>query len=124
MITLYFKSFTRQVKYLSGIFGDNNQRITWDKTRRLVDALIKKECLANYTWLGKTNVKQAKKSAFRSLTRHQVIVAALQNSNDKYTNDDFKEDMVKHVLKYAYLKAENSSTSGPESDISKSVAKN
>lgn len=102
---------------MSVIFGEKNQRITWDKTRRLVDALIWKECLANYTWLGKSHMKGVKKLPFRSLEQiHQVLVATLKKINATYTSDDFKDDMVKHVLKYAYLNAGKNSNPTP-SDI-------
>lgn len=97
---------------MSVIFGDKKQRITWEKTRRLVDALIKKECLANFTWIGKSHLKGVKKIPFRSLKQIQrVLVATLNLMDSTYTNDDFKDDMVKHVLKYAYLNTEEKANS-------------
>lgn len=78
-----------------------------------------KECLANYTWLGKSHVKGAKKEAFRSLKKiHSLLVQTLKKINEAYTDDDFKDDMVKHVLKYAYLNGEKKADSTP-SDNSK-----
>lgn len=83
-----------------------------------------KECLANYTWLGKTHIKGTKKLPFRSLEQiHRVLVAALQKLNATYTSDDFKDDMVKHVLKYAYLNTEKMANS-TSSDISNAVLNN
>lgn len=58
--------------------------------------------------MGKTKEKGAKKMSFRLLkTIQQVLIVVLKKINDAYTNDDFKEDMVKHVLKYAYMRTEN-----------------
>lgn len=50
--------------------------------------------------------KKGQKTPFSKLTQIQtVLVSTLKQMNKTYTDDDFKDDMAKHIMKYAYLNA-------------------
>lgn len=74
-------------------------------TKRVLLALIDQECLANFTWTGKSKNKGEKKQIFKKLTSiHKVIIAVLEKLDASYNSTVFKNDMVNHVMKYAYMK--------------------
>lgn len=72
--------------------------------KRVTLALISEECLAQFTWTGKAGKKGIKKNKFNCLKLiHAIIVAALSKLDSSYNLETFKNDMVNHVIKYAYL---------------------
>lgn len=73
--------------------------------KKILWALVSKDCLRHFTWSGKSGIKGGRKAVFKQLKNlHDVIIAALKKLDENYNSETFKNDMVKHVLKYAYLK--------------------
>lgn len=88
---------------MSVIYGTSKQRADWKMSRRILEALMDKYCLSEYTWTGKTDNKDVKKVPFKNLENvHNVVIAAIKKFDSTYDKKFFKSDMVKHVIKYAH----------------------
>lgn len=71
--------------------------------KKLVNQIIDDELLSLCTWTGKTNVKNVRKLELRKYNLlmnllYETVLAA----DSRYTYKQFKTDMVKKVIKYAY----------------------
>lgn len=98
-------TFDEILNYLSVIYGTKKRRVTWGMTKKVLLALISDKCLANFTWTGKSATKDIKKMPFKKMNSiHRVVVMALKKIDSSYDNNIFHDDVVKHILKYAYLK--------------------
>lgn len=74
-------------------------------TKRVLLTLIDQECLANFTWTGKTKIKGERKESFKKLTNiHKVIITVLSKLDASFNSTVFNDDIVNHVMKYAYSK--------------------
>lgn len=85
------------------IFGKEEQRATHTHLKAIVHTLITKECLAHFTWTGRTKTGE-KKRAFKNLQYiRRILIVAIKNFDAMYGDKEFHKQMVDHVLKYAYL---------------------
>lgn len=76
-------------------------------TKRVLLTLIDEKCLANFTWTGKTKNKGERKESFKKFTSiHKVVITALTKLDASYCSKLFNNDVVNHVMKYAYMKEE------------------
>lgn len=72
-------------------------------TRRLLETLIDKHCLSQFTWTGKTGTKDVKKDAFKKLVYiPRLVIDAIKKVDSSYDFKFFQSDMTKHVIKYAF----------------------
>lgn len=94
--------------HISKIYGNNKQRVSWGMTRRVLEALIDKHCISQFTWTGKTCVKGVRRESIKKMkTIHEVVMGALSKVDTAYTYELFKSDMVKHIIKYATNRGKN-----------------
>lgn len=83
-------------------------RVTWKNAKKILDALISKECLANYTWSGKAKQNKKTKNSLRKLNFiHDLIMTALRKLDSTYDFKAYKDDMVKHIVKRAHEHEKN-----------------
>lgn len=74
-------------------------------TRRVLEALMDKGCLSEFTWTGKTSVKGLRKEPIKNLKSiHNVVIAALIKVDKTYSYKFYKSDMVDHIVRYAYTR--------------------
>lgn len=103
---IYFSLFPQQIDYVSVIFGTKKRRATWAMAKKILLALISQNCLANFTWTGKSGTKGSRKMAFKQMKSiHRLIVMTLKKVDPSYDEPTFHGEMVNHILKYAYLRS-------------------
>lgn len=91
--------------HISKIYGSNKQRVSWTMTRRVLEALMDKKCLSEFTWTGKTSIKGLRREPIKNLRLvHDLVIATLDKIDSTYTYTLFKSDMVEHIVKYANIR--------------------
>lgn len=87
--------FNEVLAYIGVIYGTEKCRVNWQHVRRLLHALISKPCFSNFTWTGR-----GKKMKFKNYENiNKAILFTLKKLNSDYSETDYKDDLVKHVVK-------------------------
>lgn len=88
---------------MGAIHGTQQLRVNWKNTKRLIDAIIDKGCLSNFTWKGKGKDNKNTKEAFDKLhSIHELLIFVLKTNDKSYNFELFKAGMVKNILSRAY----------------------
>lgn len=86
---------------MTAVYGTCEQRANWSHLRTLTFAIISKECLANFTWTGKS--KGEKRNSFKRLKLiHKLLINAINKFDKSYNQKNFNLHMVNNIIKYAY----------------------
>lgn len=97
------KKVVDALKVIGGSTGQNSaKQILFP----VIYAIISKCLLSTYTWTGKSKVGVRKHSFVHYENTHNVIHEVIHAADNRYSMIDCKNDLVKKVFKYAYIKTE------------------
>lgn len=83
--------------------GNTGTQRGHDVIQSVVDALIKPDVQAEYTWCGKTNIKNVRKKKFNALKQiHELVWSLCHLADSAYIKSDFRHDLVYKVMKGAH----------------------